>query len=96
MRLNGFLGLSLNERMHYDADLRCEYCRRPSLRITRTPDKQFEDVYEPFRQNYLHVTDPVHGGNFRVHYLDEGDPDAKEVRVLTLDSIQLKDDDQVA
>ena len=29
--------------------------------------------------NYLHVTDPVYGGNFRVHYLDEGDPDASEV-----------------
>ena len=53
-------------------------------------------MYEPFRQNYLHVTDPVHGGNFRVHYLDEGDPDAREVSYRTLDSIQLKDDDQVA
>ena len=52
-------------------------------------------MYEPFRQNYLNVRDPVYGGNFRVHYLDEGDPDAREVRVLTLDSIQLKDDDQV-
>ena len=53
--------------------------RRPSLRITRTPDSQFEGVYEPFRQNYLHVRDPVYGGSFRVHYLDEGDPDAREV-----------------
>ena len=62
-----------------DNNVETRYSRRPSLRITRAPDKQFEDVYEPFRPNYLHVTDPVHGGNFRVHYLDEGDPDASEV-----------------
>ena len=54
-------------------------CRRPSLNITRSPEKQFEDVHEPFRPNYLHVKDPTYGGDFRVHYLDEGDPEAREV-----------------
>jgi haloalkane dehalogenase len=55
--------------------------RGPSLRTTRTPEKYFSDVYEPYRANYLYVQDPVHKRDFRVHYLDEGDPSSTEVIV---------------
>ncbi len=48
-------------------------------RVTRTPDKYFSDVHEPFRAHYYHMVDPVHKKRLRVHYLDEGDPHSSEV-----------------
>ena len=50
--------------------------------MTRTPEKSFENVHEPFRANYLYLEDQRKGWGhqkLRMHYLREGNPNANEV-----------------
>ena len=52
------------------------------MEYLRTPDACFENLpgYD-FAPNYLHVDD-TEGGELRVHYLDEGPPDADPVLLM--------------
>lgn len=48
------------------------------MKVTRTPDERFSDLGEyPFTEHYLEI--PFEGGQLRMNYLDEGDPDGETV-----------------
>lgn len=52
------------------------------MQIVRTPDHRFEGLPEfPFAPHYVEVGDGE-GGRLRVHYLDEGPPEAAPVLLL--------------
>lgn len=52
------------------------------MAILRTPDEQFENLKDfDFQPHYLEVNDPELGA-IRIHYLDEGPPDAPVVLCL--------------
>lgn len=52
------------------------------MTVLRTPDDQFEDLPDfPFQSRYVEIQDPDLGG-IRIHYVDEGPPDAPIVLCL--------------
>lgn len=52
------------------------------MRILRTPDDRFDDLSGyPFAPHYAEVADSE-GGRLRMHYVDEGPPDARPVLLL--------------
>jgi len=52
------------------------------MRVLRTPDERFSDLPDyPFAPHYLTVTD-ADGTDLRIHYLDEGRPDAPIVLLM--------------
>lgn len=52
------------------------------MTVLRTPDDQFEDLLDfPFQSRYVEIQDPDLGG-IRIHYVDEGPPDAPIVLCL--------------
>ena len=52
------------------------------MEALRTPDERFASLPEfPFAPHYLDVPDGE-GGTLRVHYVDEGPPDAEPVLLL--------------
>ena len=57
---------------------------RYDMKYLRTPDERFAhlDGYH-FEPHYLMVDD-MEGGQLRLHYLDEGSPDAPVVLMLSL------------
>jgi haloalkane dehalogenase len=53
-----------------------------NMKILRTPDDQFENLAGfPFKPNYVEVPDSE-GGTLRIHYLDEGPPDAAPLLLM--------------
>jgi len=52
------------------------------LKILRTPDERFTNLADyPFDPRYVEVPDSE-GGTLRLHYVDEGPPDADPVLLL--------------
>lgn len=52
------------------------------MKALRTPDNCFENLTDyPFKPNYLQIKDGE-GGDLRLHYLDEGDPQALPILLL--------------
>lgn len=52
------------------------------MQTLRTPDERFENLPDfPFAPHYAEIPD-TEGGTLRVHYLDEGPPDAAPVLLL--------------
>jgi haloalkane dehalogenase len=52
------------------------------MKSVRTPDECFDNLFEyPFSPNYIEVDD-YEGGLLRMHYLDEGEPDAAPILLL--------------
>ena len=55
--------------------------------VTRSQEKNFEGIKEPFFPHYVYVTDGRKGWRsqkLRMHYLKEGNPDASEVSITIL------------
>ncbi len=53
------------------------------MELLRTPDERFDELPDfPFAPNYVEVTDPDGGPSIRVHYVDEGLPDAPIVLLM--------------
>jgi haloalkane dehalogenase len=56
--------------------------REKPMEVLRTPDERFEGLPGyAFEPHYAHVSDPE-GGTLRMHYVDEGPPDAPPVLML--------------
>ncbi|MCP4749264.1 MAG: haloalkane dehalogenase [Proteobacteria bacterium] len=52
------------------------------MKTLRTPDKRFENLPDfPFKPNYVEVLDGE-DGTLRIHYLDEGPPEAEPVLLM--------------
>ncbi len=52
------------------------------MRVLRTPEERFAGLADyPFAPHYLTVTD-ADGTDLRIHYLDEGHPDAPVVLLM--------------
>jgi hypothetical protein len=65
----------VNNFVHSDS--RSSKYPHPSYDVIRTPEESFDGVREPYQHNYFQMN--YHGQNFRIHYLDEGDPSSREV-----------------
>ncbi len=53
------------------------------MKILRTPDDRFKHLPDyPFKPHYLVINDRAEAVDIRVHYIDEGDPDAQTVLML--------------
>ena len=53
------------------------------MKILRTPDERFAELADyPFEPHYLLIRDVQDDVELRVHYVDEGDPEAKPVLML--------------
>lgn len=49
------------------------------MKVIRTPDEHFSNLPDyPFRPHYAEIPD-LEGGTLRMHYVDEGPPDAPPV-----------------
>ena len=56
------------------------------FRLTTTsPEQSFKNVIEPFAANYVYIRDHRYGWggkHLRMHYLKEGDSNAKDVSII--------------